>query len=186
MSSKASPLPKPPAGLDPQLGGLLAWRPLRWLGWLALSVTAVPVTRLWLDAGHYVPGGLAIETDGASGQIGDGRYSLALPMRVYNGTDRVITNVSLWVEAYACPDEGAALPDCRKLSAFEQTVPMQTSPKSSGWFQQEVSGGLPGYLPGDSLRSLRKVQSVEDAPVNGDDLLRPGAPDYQASLARSG
>ena len=148
-----------------ELGGLLAWRPLRWLGLLALSVTAVPVTRLILDVGHFVPGGLAIETDGASGEIDGGRYSLALPMRVYNGTGRVITNVSLWVEAYACPAEGAALPDCTKFTAFEQSVPMQTSPKRSGWFAQTVSGGLPDHLAGNSLRIVRTVQSVDDAPV---------------------
>ncbi len=127
-----------------------------------------------LDAGHFVPGGLAIETDGATGRIADGRFSLALPMRVYNGTNRVITNVSLWVEAYACPDDGSALPDCAKFTAFEQSVPMKTSPKSSGWFSQGVSGGLPEHIPGMALRIVRKVQSVDDAPVEGDEPQVPG------------
>ena len=151
-----------------ELGGLLAWHPLRWLGWLSLGVTAVPAARLALDAGHFVPGGLAIETDGASGQIEGGRFRLALPMRVYNGTSRVITKVSLWVDAYACPAESAALTDCAKFTAFEQSVPMETGPKRSGWFAQDVGGGLPDQLPGSVLRIVRTVQSVEDAPVNGE------------------
>jgi len=127
-----------------------------------------------LDMGHFVPGGLAIETDGASGEIGDGRFRLALPMRVYNGTNRVITHVSLWVDAYACPGEGVALPDCAKFTSFEQSVPMNTAPKSSGWFAQAVDGGLPENLPGHSLRIVRTVHSVDDAPVDGDDDPVPG------------
>ncbi len=86
----------------------------------------------------------------------------------------MITNVSLWVEAYACPDDGSALPDCAKFTAFEQSVPMKTSPKSSGWFSQGVSGGLPEHIPGMALRIVRKVQSVDDAPVEGDEPQVPG------------
>ena len=178
MTSKghhqAAQRPEQPPEQRVQLGGLLTWHPLRWLGWLALGVVAVPATRLMLDAGHFVPGGLAIETDGASGRIGDGRFSLALPMRVYNGTNRVITKVSLWVDAYACPGEGAALPACTKFTSFEQSVAMKTAPKSSGWFAQSVSGGLPDHLAGDALRIERRVQGVEDAAVNGDDDPVPG------------
>ena len=183
MTTRAHPRPQLEAELATQLGGLVAWHPLRWLGWLALSVMAVPVTRMIIDAGHFVPGGLAIETDGASGEIGDGRYHLALPMRVYNGTNRVITNVSLWVEGYACPAEGAKLQSCTRFISFEQSVPMNTSPKTSGWYQQEVSGGLPQFVAGGSLRILRRVQSVDDVPADADGAAAGQAdtiPDYHA------
>lgn len=151
-----------PIGRTSDVGGLLAWLPLRALFWLTVVVLAVPATRMLLDIGHFVPGGLAIETDGEGGEIGEHGFSLTLPVRVYNGTSHTIYRVSLWVEAYACPSKEAALPLCRKLIAFEQDVPMQTAPKSSGWFTQRMTGGLPGAVPGQQLRILRSVQSVDD------------------------
>lgn len=144
------------------LSGLLVWLPMRWLGWLALLVLAIPASRMLLDMGHFVPGGLAIETQGESGEIGDGWVSLDLPLHVYNGTDRVIFRVSLWVEAFACPEDDAILSSCKKIIAFEQDVPMRTSPKSSGSFRQNYSGGVPDALPGRHLRILRKVEGVVD------------------------
>ena len=140
----------------------MAWVPLRALAWLAVAVLAVPTSRILLDIGHYVPGCLAIETDGESGEIGDRGFSLTLPLRVYNGTTHTIFRISLWVEAYACPSEQAALPLCKRIISFEQDIPMQTSPKSSGWFSQGLTGGLPDAIPGKHLRIVRKVKSVDD------------------------
>ena len=140
----------------------MAWVPLRALAWLAVAVLAVPASRILLDTGHYVPGGLAIETDGESGEIGDRGFSLSLPLRVYNGTTHTIFRISLWVEAYACPSEEAALHLCKKIISFEQDIPMQTSPKSSGWFSQGLTGGLPNAIPGRHLRIVRTVKSVDD------------------------
>jgi hypothetical protein len=141
---------------------LMAWNPLHWLAWLAALALAVPATRMLLDLGHFVPGGLAIETDGASGEIGDESFSLDLPMRVFNGTGQVIYHVSLWVEAYACPADGSALGSCRKIGAFAQEVPMNSAPGSSASFSQGYTGGIPAGIPGRHLRILRKVQGVED------------------------
>jgi hypothetical protein len=141
---------------------LLAWNPLHWLAWLAALALAVPATRMLLDLGHFVPGGLAIETDGASGEIDDASFSLDLPMRVFNGTSQVIYHVSLWVEAYACPEDGSALGNCRKIGAFAQEVPMNAMPGSSASFSQSFTSGLPAGIPGRHLRIMRKVQGVED------------------------
>ena len=146
-----------------QVDALLAWNPLHWLAWLGALALAVPATRMLQDLGHFVPGGLAIETDGASGEIGDETFTLDLPMRVFNGTGQAIYHVSLSVEAYACPAEASALGDCRKIGAFAQEVPMNSAPGSSASFTQGYSGALPADLPGRHLRILRKVQDVENA-----------------------
>ena len=145
-----------------EMRGLLGWRPLYLLAIPLLGSVAVPIALAIRDGQHFVPGGLQIETDGAQGTIDASHYNMTLPVAIYNGTERVILGVSLWVEAYACPSDDAALSRCQKILATEQRMPLRLMPGGSAQMSQSLAGDAPSDVPGQHLRIIRKLDRVED------------------------
>lgn len=141
---------------------LLNWRPIQALWLLLLVALAVPAARMAMDAGHFAPGGLRVETEGATGTLRDGRLDLDLPVDVYNGSDRVVMDLSLWVRAYACPQEDSPLSDCARVLSTYQDVPMRLMPGGSLHTARTLSLGVPARLPGSAIRVLRQIDAVSD------------------------
>jgi len=149
---------------------LLRWRPMQALWGLALIALAIPAGRMIIDAAHFSPGGLNIETQGASGTLRNGRLSLDLPVDVYNGSDRVVMDLTLWVRAYACPRETSPLSACKRVFSALQAVPMRLMPGGSLHTSQTLSAGVPADLPGDAIRILRQIDSMRDDRDEMDDV----------------
>lgn len=141
---------------------LIAWRPIQALWGLLAVVVAVPAVRMMMDAGHFAPGGLQVETQGASGQIAKGQVHLDLPVSVYNGSDRVITGLSLWVQAYACPTQNSPLDTCARILSTGQDVPIRLMPGGSLHSGRTITIDAPAGLPGDAIRIVRRVDNVAD------------------------
>lgn len=152
----------PAATLREEMATLFAWRPLRWLAGIAAVALAVPAAMLMVEAIRITPGGLDIDTQGASGTILSDRLELDLPLTIRNGTERAIMSVSLWVEAYGCPAGNAPLSACTRIFSAEQSIARRIMPGSSASTAQTLSSGLPDHLAGRHLRITRKLETIED------------------------
>ena len=162
-SGGMSPLPpRRPRESHGELSALLTWHPTRWLAAAFALLLVMPIAQALHDYWHLVPGGIEVDTDGEDGMISDGQYTINLPVHVYNGTSNTIYGVSLWVNAFACPEANSSIEACRRIAAFSQDLAMTVSPNSATSFQQQVSGGLPETLPGEHLRIERKVERITD------------------------
>lgn len=110
-------------------------------------------------------GGVRVETAGASGGMRNGRYMLDLPVDIINGTADMVMGVSLWVETYGCPSESARTSQCRKLTAFEQYVPVRLNPGSAESVSQKMAGVAP--RADEVIRIVRRVDWIEDGDAPG-------------------
>lgn len=149
-----------------ELAGLLRLWPFHILLICAIFVGAGPVWNAARMAfAESADGGVRVETEGASGRMWNGRFVLNLPVDVINGTADMVMGVSLWVETYGCPSESARTSQCRKLTAFEQFVPVRMNPGSAESFSQKMNGVAP--RDGEVLRIVRRVDWIEngDAPA---------------------
>jgi hypothetical protein len=141
---------------------LLCWRPLQALALLALGAITLPAAQWAIHAAQIPPGGLSIDTAGATGTLRDHRLSLTLPVDVYNGSDQAITGLALWVRAYACPRDDSPLADCAKLLSTAQNIPMRLMPGASLHTSQTMTSGTPAHLPGEIIRILRQIETITD------------------------
>ncbi|MBC2668400.1 hypothetical protein ACFOON_06635 [Novosphingobium piscinae] len=105
-------------------------------------------------------GGVQIDTSGASGREVGGRYVLDLPVDVINRGAGMVLGVSLWVETYGCPSDRTPIAQCRRLTAFEQYLPLRMHPGSAESHSQRMDAVAPA--PGEVLRVTRKLQAIED------------------------
>jgi len=158
---------------------LAGWRPVQvGLVGLVLAV-ALPVAGTLVSWGHFVHDGLSVETDGASGGISNGHWHMSLPVAVFNDTGRAITEVTVWVDAYACPEDTADsdYAGCRQVASFAQVLPMYVANGNSAHFDDSASGGLPAGAAGTRLRIQRHLQSVrDDGPAPGELREDPATP----------
>lgn len=152
----------PAATLRGEMAALFAWRPLRWLAGIATVALLVPAAMLTIEALQITPGGLDIDTQGASGTILSDRLELDLPLTIRNGTERAIMSVSLWVEAYGCPAGNAPLSACTRIFSAEQSIARRVMPGSTASTAQTLTSGLPDHLAGRHLRITRKLEAIED------------------------
>lgn len=149
------------------LAGLLRLWPLHLLVACALYVLGGPAWQAVRVAfAGSVEGGVQVDTAGADGAMAGGRYMLDLPVQVINGGAGMVLGVSLWVETYGCPDEAAPLAACRKLTAFEQYVPLRIHPGSAESHHQRIAGVAP--RSGEVIRIRRRLQSIDDGAPTGE------------------
>lgn len=151
---------------------LAGWRPVQVGGVLVALAIAMPLGATLIEWGHFVRGGMSVETDGATGGIANGQWHMTLPVSVYNDTGRAITEVTVWVDAYACPDDTAEgdMTGCRQVASFAQELPMYVANGGSAHFDDSRSGGMPAGASAPRLRILRHLQSVRDDGTNPGDL----------------
>ena len=167
MTRPSTPTGTPPRNPErSELAGLLRLWPFHILLLCAVYAGAGPAwnaARMAFAAS--AEGGVRVETEGASGRMWNGRYMLDLPVDIVNGTADMVMGVSLWVETYGCPSESARTSACRKLTAFEQYVPVRMHPGSASSFSQKMAGVAP--RDGEVLRIVRRVDWIEngDAPA---------------------
>ena len=151
---------------DNTLKGLLRLWPFHILLLCVIYAGAGP---LWNAArmafAEGAEGGVRVETAGASGRMWNGRYVLNLPIDIVNGTANMVMGVSLWVETYGCPSENARRSSCRKITAFEQYVPMRMRPRSADSYSQSVDSIAP--REGEVIRIERRLQSIDDGGATG-------------------
>ena len=158
----SGPGARPSAGdSTSSIAALLSWRPLQvLLGLLAVAPLVVPRLHFGRLAG--VGGTVEISAAGASGEVADGRYHIALPISVANSTDSPIYDLSLRVTAYACPAAGSRLADCRKLVDTGHVVLMAVPPGGSGQFSSQIDGLVPAGTPNGTLRVTSLLEAVHD------------------------
>ena len=141
--------------------GALRFWPLHLLAVCALYVLAGPawdIVRMTFAGG--APGGVQVDTNGASGRMSRGRFLLDLPVDIINRSPGMVMGVSLWVETFACPDDESPTSACRRLTSFEQYVPVRLQPGSAESHDQQMNGIAP--RPGEVLRIRRRLQSIDD------------------------
>lgn len=163
--SQANPSTEPPRYAE--LVALLRLWPLHLILLLALCLLGGPVWRAARVAySGGAEGGVQVDTAGASGRQSGGRYVLDLPVDIVNRGGGMVLGVSLWVDTYACPDTTSRLRDCRRLTAFEQYMPLRLAPGSAESASQQMDGIAPG--PDEVIRIERKLQAIEDGPSRAD------------------
>ena len=145
-----------------QIAALGRWRPLWIAAVLALVVLGWPAARWLIDRPHFTPGGLAIETAGASGEIAGGQWHLTLPVAVFNGSDRAVSALAIDVQAFACPADDSPVADCRRIATLTQGTPRLIPPGESARFTDRLSGDAPAGLPAGVVRINRRVESVSN------------------------
>lgn len=143
------------------LGALVLWAPIVIVGVVALLIGGWGTLRLIDYFQNAVPGGVSVDTQGATGEIREGRVFVTLPLVVYNATPLPVLRVSLWTEVFACPGPRAPLAACTRLLSAAQDVPMQVGHNSAGHFIDHMESGLPDRVAGRSVRVLRELREVE-------------------------
>ena len=140
---------------------ILRFWPLHLLAACALYVLGGPawnIVRMSFAGG--APGGVQVDTAGASGRMTGGGYLLDLPVDIINRSPGMVMGVSLWVETFACADDKTPTSACRRLTSFEQYVPVRLQPGSAQSHSSEMAGVAP--RPGEVLRIERRLQSIDD------------------------
>lgn len=128
----------------------------------ALYVLGGPAWRMarMAVAGSGAEGGVQVDTAGADGRTAGGHYVLDLPVDITNGGQDMVLGVSLWVETYGCPAADTPTNGCRKLTAFEQYVPVRVAPGSATSLVQQMDAVAPAA--GEIIRIRRKLQSIDN------------------------
>lgn len=142
------------------IAAILRLWPLHLLLLCALYVLGGPawrMTRMAFAAGSE--GGVQVDTSGASGRQAGGRYVVDLPVDVVNRSPDMVMGVSLWVETFGCPAHDTPTSGCRKLTAFEQYVPLRIAPGSATSLSQRMTAVAP--RDGEIIRIARKLQAID-------------------------
>lgn len=132
------------------------------LGALLLAALATPLARAVLHPWPSGASGVDIDSSGARVVVTGQHFEVALPLAVINHTDHVISGVSLWVEAYACPPGARPGQGCPRVLSAAQEVPMHLAPGGSGTWSSSFPGAIPDGLQGARIVVVRRLAGVED------------------------